>query len=65
MKNENNYPTIDTLTVDILTLVKLATHSESNREQYKHNLMTALGYIETLQEAIIALKVDIKREIRN
>jgi hypothetical protein len=52
---------IEILTVDMLTHVK-----EAQKDQNQlHNLITALGYIETLQETIICLKLDIKREIRN
>lgn len=52
---------IEILTCDMLTHVREAQKDE----KYLHNLITALGYIETLQESIISLKVDIKREIRN
>ena len=52
---------IELYTVDMLTHVREAQKDE----KHLHNLITAIGYIETLQEAIISLKVDIKREIRN
>ena len=52
---------IEILTLDMLTMVRNA----EREPKYIYNLVTALGYIETLQDAIISLKIDIKREIRN
>ena len=52
---------IEILTLDMLTMVRNA----EREPKYIYNLVTALGYIETLQDAIISLKIDIKREIKN
>jgi len=49
------------MTVDMLTMLRNA----EREPKYIYNLVTALGYIETLQDAIISLKIDIKKEIRN
>jgi len=53
---------IEATTVELLTLVRKA-----GKEYDPHNikLNASLGNIEMLQDLIISLKIDIKKELRN
>ena len=53
---------IEATTVEMLTLVR---NAEGENDPSNVKLNASLGNIEMLQDLIISLKIDIKRELRN
>ena len=54
---------IEATTVELLTLVRKA--GKETYEPHNIKLNASLGNIEMLQDLLISLKIDIKKELRN
>ena len=55
---------VEVLTVDTLTHIRQGMRDIENNPSKKHSFIVSMGYIETLQNALIDLKCNVRRQTK-
>lgn len=55
---------VEILTVDTLTHIRQGMRDIENNPSKKHSFIVSMGYIETLQNALIDLKCNVRRQTK-